>query len=145
MPEPVMSPAPGCNEAGFRAAPTGFPRRRRGQHTQGICEAWTAATAPGNAPPRLQRSSPMAPSRTPMTFDPNAQLDPSQVTDVRGGSRLGGRGGGLAIGGCGLGLVLVIAYLLLGGDPSVLLNGGSGTGTVDTTGPNSSALAGCKT
>ena len=80
-----------------------------------------------------------------MTFDPNAQLDPSQVTDVRGGSRLGGRGGGLAIGGGGLGLVLVIAYLLLGGDPSVLLNGGSGTGTVDTTGPNSSALAGCRT
>ena len=80
-----------------------------------------------------------------MTFDPNAQLDPSQVTDVRGGSRLGGRGGGLAIGGGGLGLVLVIAYLLLGGDPSVLLNGGSGSGTVDTTGPNSSALAGCKT
>jgi len=81
-----------------------------------------------------------------MTFDPNAQLDPSQVTDARGGSRLGGRGGGLAIGGGGIGIVIAIVYLLLGGDPSVLLNGGGGTGTgVDTNGPNSSALAECTT
>jgi predicted metalloprotease len=79
-----------------------------------------------------------------MTFDPNAQLDPSQVTDARGGSRLGGRGG-LAVGGGGLGLVLVIVYMLLGGDPSILLGKGSGAGGVDTTGPNSSALASCKT
>jgi predicted metalloprotease len=78
-----------------------------------------------------------------MTFDPNAQLDPSQVTDARGGSRLGGRGG-LAIGGGGLGLVLVIVYMLLGGDPSILVGNGSGAGGVDTTGPNSSALATCK-
>src|SRR3954453_20316801 len=77
-----------------------------------------------------------------MTFDPNASLDPSQVSDVRGNSRLGGRGGGLAVGGGGLGLVIAIVYLLLGGDPGALLNGSSGP--VDN-GPESSALASCKT
>jgi uncharacterized protein len=79
-----------------------------------------------------------------MTFNPNSQLDPSAVTDARGGSRMGG-GGGLAVGGGGLGIVLVIIYMLLGGDPSILLGGGSGTGSVDVNGPNSSALASCKT
>jgi uncharacterized protein len=75
-----------------------------------------------------------------MTFDPNARLDPSQVTDVRGSSRLGGRSGGLAIGG-GLSLVIAIVYLLLGGDPGTLLNGGA---PVDN-GPASSTLASCTT
>jgi predicted metalloprotease len=56
-----------------------------------------------------------------MTFNPNAQLDPSQVTDARGG-RIGGRG--LAVGGGGLGLVLVLLYTLLGG-------GGNGTPSAD--------------
>jgi predicted metalloprotease len=79
-----------------------------------------------------------------MTFDPNAQLDPSQVTDVRGSSRLGGRGGGLAIGGGGLGLVIAIVYMLLGGDPGALLGGGSSQG-VDPNTPQSSALAPCQT
>ena len=51
-----------------------------------------------------------------MTFDPNAQLDPGQITDRRG---MGGRGG-LAIGGGGIGVVLFLAYILLGGDPSSL-------------------------
>ncbi len=79
-----------------------------------------------------------------MTFDPNAQLDPSAVTDARG--RSVGRGGGLAVGGGGLGLVIAIVYVLLGGDPGALLNGGGGGGTgPDTNGPNSSALAECKT
>jgi predicted metalloprotease len=76
-----------------------------------------------------------------MTFDPNAQLDPSQVTDARGGSRLGGRGG-LAIGGGGLGLVIAIIYVLLGGNPGALVGSGSG---VDPNAPTSSALASCKT
>jgi predicted metalloprotease len=84
-----------------------------------------------------------------MTFDPNAQLDSSQVKDVRG-SRIGGRG--VAAGG-GLGLILLLVYTLLGGgsngtpsadDLSNLLNqvvGGSGD-----QGPTSSALATtCKT
>jgi uncharacterized protein len=77
-----------------------------------------------------------------MTFDPNAQLDPTQVTDVRG--RSGGRGGGLAVGGGGIGLVVVIIYMLLGGNPGDLMGSGGGGGdTIDTNGPNSSALAAC--
>ncbi len=73
-----------------------------------------------------------------MTFNPDAQLDPDQVTDVRGRTR-GGRT--LAFGGGGLGLVIAIAYLLLGGDPSALITNAPG-GVVE---PNSSALAECKT
>ena len=80
-----------------------------------------------------------------MTFDPNAQLDPTAVTDARGSGRLGGRGGGLAVGGGGLGLVIAIIYILLGGDPGALVGGGSGGAGPDVNGPNSSALAGCKT
>ena len=79
-----------------------------------------------------------------MTFDPNAQLDPSQVTDVRGSSRLGGRGGGLAVGGGGIGLVIAIIYVLLGGNPGDLLGTGGGQ-AVDPNTPQSSALASCKT
>jgi predicted metalloprotease len=67
-----------------------------------------------------------------MTFNEGARLDPDQVTDVRG-RRMGGRGG-LAIGGGGLGLVLAIAYVLLGGNPADL----AGTGPVD--GPIGSQL-----
>jgi uncharacterized protein len=53
-----------------------------------------------------------------MSFNPNAPLDPGQVTDVRG-SRFGGRG--LVIGGGGIGtVVLVVIYLLLGGNPADL-------------------------
>jgi uncharacterized protein len=45
-----------------------------------------------------------------MSFNPNARLDPGQVQDRRG------RGGGIAIGG-GIGtIILVAAYLLLGGN-----------------------------
>jgi predicted metalloprotease len=69
-----------------------------------------------------------------MTFDPNAQLDPGQITDRRGM----GRTGGLAIGGGGIGAVLLIAYVLLGGNPESLgpmLEPGA------VTGPGSSALA----
>src|SRR5438552_3377765 len=56
-----------------------------------------------------------------MSFDPNARLDPGQVEDVRG-SRIGGRG--LAIGGGGLGtVVLLVVYLLLGGNLDSLVGG----------------------
>ena len=79
-----------------------------------------------------------------MTFDPNARLDPTAVTDARGAGRLGGRGGGLAVGGGGLGLVIAIVYLLLGGDPGALVGGAGGTAP-DINGPNSSALAACRT
>ena len=51
-----------------------------------------------------------------MTFNPNARLDPGQITDRRG---LGGRGG-MAIGGGGLGLAILLIYTLLGGNPSDL-------------------------
>ena len=70
-----------------------------------------------------------------MSFDPGAQLDPSQVSDRRGMGR-----GGLAIGGGGIGLVLLIAYALLGGNPAdlgPLLEPGAVIGA----GPESSALA----
>jgi predicted metalloprotease len=60
-----------------------------------------------------------------MSFNPNTPLDPNQVKDVRG-SRIGGRG--IAVGGGGLGLLLVIAYLLLGGNPAnLLVDQGAGT------------------
>jgi uncharacterized protein len=77
-----------------------------------------------------------------MTFDPNARLDPSEVIDARGRRSIGGRGG-LAIGGGGIGIVIAIIYLLLGGDPSVLLNGGASNPDIE--GPTSSALASCQT
>src|SRR5256714_3312113 len=56
-----------------------------------------------------------------MSFDPRAPLDRGQVEDVRG-SGLGGRG--LAIGGGGVGTVLlVVIYLLMGGNLSGLVGG----------------------
>lgn len=64
-----------------------------------------------------------------MSFDPGARLDPGQVGDVRG--RTGGRGPTLAVGGGGLGLILAIAYILLGGDPAALIGSGSGGGAVE--------------
>lgn len=74
-----------------------------------------------------------------MTFDPNTPLDPGQVTDRRG---MGGRGG-VAIGGGAIGLVLLLAYTLLGGNPNDL-GGVLQPGAL--TGPESSALAtDCKT
>jgi predicted metalloprotease len=73
-----------------------------------------------------------------MSFDPNAQLDPSEVKDVRGsGFRVGGRGLALG-GGGGLGLLLLVAYLLLGGNLSDL-GGGSTAPGIDSQ-PGSSTL-----
>jgi hypothetical protein len=76
-----------------------------------------------------------------MTFKPGAQLDPSQVEDVRG-SRVGGRG--LAVGGGGLGLVVALVWVLLGGSSGT---GGTLGSLIDQTvgggaqGPASTALA----
>jgi len=78
-----------------------------------------------------------------MSFNDNAKLDPSEVQDVRG-SRMGG--GGLAIGGGGIGIVILIASLLLGFDPTQILNAlPADTGTVTTTDPNAPSVADCKT
>ncbi len=86
-----------------------------------------------------------------VSFNPGADLDPGQVRDIRGR-----RGTGLAVGGGGLGLVLVIAYVLLGGDPAALngltdgLNGGvvePGSTTLVTecqTGADANARADCR-
>lgn len=51
-----------------------------------------------------------------MSFKPGADLDPGQVRDIRG--RRGATG--LAVGGGGVGLILVLVYVLLGGNPSDL-------------------------
>ena len=51
-----------------------------------------------------------------MSFNPGADLDPGQVRDIRG--RRGATG--LAVGGGGVGLILVLVYVLLGGDPGDL-------------------------
>jgi predicted metalloprotease len=69
-----------------------------------------------------------------MSFDPNARLDPGQLQDRRG--RIGGRG--IAVGGGGLGIVFLIAYLLLGGDPSQISLDAGGVGPV--TGPDATTL-----
>jgi uncharacterized protein len=87
-----------------------------------------------------------------MTFDPNAQLDASQVEDIRGRSAVKG---GLAVGGVGgLGAVIILVYTLLGGggpgtpsadDLSNLLNG-NGAGVDSSQGPDSTLLTTvCKT
>jgi predicted metalloprotease len=73
-----------------------------------------------------------------MSFNPNVPLEPGQISD----RRIGGRG--VALGGGGIGVVLLlIVYTLLGGNPSDLsgvVNGGI------TTGPESSQLAAdCRT
>jgi predicted metalloprotease len=57
-----------------------------------------------------------------MRFRRGARLDPGQVTDVRG-RRMGGTGG-LAVGGGGVGLAVLIIYLLV----NVLSGGGGGLG-----------------
>lgn len=74
-----------------------------------------------------------------MSFNPNVRLDPGQISDRRG---LGGRGG-LAIGGGGLGIALLLIYTLLGGNPSDL---GPALEPGGVVGPESSAMAtDCKT
>jgi predicted metalloprotease len=60
-----------------------------------------------------------------MRFRRGARLDPGQVTDVRG-RRMGGAGG-LAVGGGGIGLAVLVIYLLV----SVLSGGGGGLGPLD--------------
>jgi predicted metalloprotease len=68
-----------------------------------------------------------------MSFDPDARLDPGQVTDRRG---IPGGRGGLALGGGGIGLVVLLVYALLGGNPNdlgPLLEPGAVVGPESTT------------
>jgi uncharacterized protein len=76
-----------------------------------------------------------------MSFDPGAQLDPGQVRDVRGRTG-GGRAPTLAVGGGGLGLILALAWILLGGDPAALIGSGGG-GAVE--GENQTLQQECRT
>jgi uncharacterized protein len=59
-----------------------------------------------------------------MRFDENADLDTSNIDDLRGGGGGGGVGGRVAVGGGGLGIIGLILYFLL----SSLGGGGSGGG-----------------
>ncbi len=70
-----------------------------------------------------------------VTFRPGARLDPGQISDRRGVP--GGRGG-LAIGGGGLGLVVLLVYTLLGGNPADL---GPLTNPGAVVGPEGSTVA----
>jgi predicted metalloprotease len=58
-----------------------------------------------------------------MQFNPNANLDPSQVEDRRGGGGGGLGRGGLVVGGGGLGLVVLIISMLLGINPGDIIGG----------------------
>ena len=81
--------------------------------------AWTndhRAHGPCDAPARPYHGGRLDGGGQAMTFDPNARLDPGQITDRRG---MGGRGG-LAVGGGGLGIVVLLVYMLLGGNPNDL-------------------------
>ena len=69
-----------------------------------------------------------------MSFNDQSRLDPSQVEDRRG--RRGGAG--LAVGGGGLGLVVLVVALLLGVDPSQLGSPGVPQSSVGTESPGSS-------
>ena len=69
-----------------------------------------------------------------MTFNEDASLDTSQVSDQRG-SFGGVPGGGFTVGGGGLGIVGLILYLIING-----LSGG-GAGTTPDTGPNRAVTA----
>src|SRR6266850_3267111 len=64
----------------------------------------------------------MSCGRSRVTFNPDAKLDPSQVEDRRASGSAGG--GPIMVGGGAVGLIILIAALLLGVDP---------TGLIDTT------------
>ena len=77
-----------------------------------------------------------------MSFNPNASLDPSQVQDTRGS---GSVGRGLAVGGGGLGLVLLLVYVLLGGNIGDLGGTTGAPGVQYGDQPNATTLDTCRT
>jgi predicted metalloprotease len=85
-----------------------------------------------------------------MTFNDNVKLDPSQVEDVRGGRRIGGRTA-LAGGGGLLGIVVFVVVTLLGGSSSQagdlgsLLDQALGQGAAGAPAASSALAAECKT
>ena len=83
-----------------------------------------------------------------MDFNPDAELDTSQVEDDRGSSGGGGLGGRVAVGGGGVSIVGLIIYLLLsqlggGGGGGSLPGGytGDGTDTGSGAAPDGGAIA----
>ena len=78
-------------------------------------------------------------------FNPRSRLDTSQVEDVRG-RRIGGRG--LAAGGGGLGLVIMLVIYLLGGNPGNLTKSSISrkprTHPIQETGSNSNLAEVCR-
>src|SRR5918997_4701754 len=102
-------------------------RRNRGR-TLRNCET-TADTPRATGMPRPPRSTGSSTIGSQSTmFNRRARLDPGQVRDMRGGR--GGGGRGLAVGGGGIGaVVLAIAFMLITGqDPSAILGPGGGGG-----------------
>ncbi len=88
-----------------------------------------------------------------MQYNDDARLDTSQVEDVRGGGRLGGTGGRLAVGGGGLGIVGVIIAVIVtlagggGGSTSAVTNvlGNLGQGGQPQVADNSKVSQECRT
>jgi predicted metalloprotease len=76
-----------------------------------------------------------------VSFNDNARLDPSQVQDQRG-RRSGG--GGMIVGGGGIGLVILVVSLLLGVDPTAILDSVP-TDTVPLDSTSQQTISECKT
>src|SRR5262245_8501843 len=75
-----------------------------------------------------------------MRFDENVGLDASQVEDRRGG-RGGVPGAGLAVGGGGIGILVLVIAMLLGVNPMDMVSYGGATSGTDVSSPASSSLA----
>ncbi|GLX01086.1 neutral zinc metallopeptidase [Microtetraspora sp. NBRC 16547] len=78
-----------------------------------------------------------------MDFDDRAELDASQVDDVGSGGM--SRGGGLAIGGGAVGIVVVVLALVFGVDPTELLSGGGQPAQSGRSASSGDLAAQCKT